>query len=235
LDRPANEDTKWTTARQPVFNAPAVVLALIAVLVVIHAGLSIAPDAWNVWFLYAFAFVPARLSDPGFPSIPGSSVWSFITYAFLHGNWMHLIFNSIWLLVFGTPVARYLGGARFLMLVAVSALAGALASLVLHWGQVVIVIGASGAVSGLLGTAIPIMFARPALGGRRPLQPMELLSNRQALLFMLVFLAITIFSGASGWTGNSFMEDGGIAWEAHLGGFIAGLVTFYLIAPRRVA
>lgn len=235
MDRPANENARVQAVHQPVFNAPAVVLVLIAILVAIHAGLSVAGQNWQVWALYAFAFIPVRLTDPNYPMIPGSQAWSFLTYAFLHGSWMHLIFNSIWLLVFGTPVARYLGTARVLLLAAISSLGGAVASLALHWGQPVIMIGASGAVSGLLGAAVPIMFAVPSTWGRRPSAPAELLTNRRALLFVLVFFAITVFSGASGWTGNSFMQDGGIAWEAHLGGFLAGLATFYLLAQRRVS
>lgn len=235
MDQKTGDGANWTPVREPVFNAPGAVLMLIGLIVAVHATLAAAGEDWRIWTIYAFAFVPSRLSDPGFPAIPGSAVWSFLTYALLHGSWMHLLFNGLWLLVFGTPAARYLGSFRFLVLAAVAAVGGALASLALYWGQTVILVGASGAVSGLLGAAIPIMYGVRAPGGQRPLSPMELLSNGRALGFMLVFFLITIFSGASGWTGQSFMEEGGIAWEAHLGGFLAGLAAFYLLAPRRVA
>ena len=233
---PAGGNANWAAARKPVFNAPAVVVILIAVLAFIHAALALAGTNWQVWFLYAFAFIPSRLVQPVFPVLPGSGLWSFLTYAFLHGSWLHLLFNCVWLLVFGTPTARYFGGARFLLLAAVAAIGGALASLALHWGETVIMIGASGAVSGLLGASVPIIYARPTgVGGRRPAALHELLTDRKALIFMVVFFIITILSGASGWTGNSFMEEGGIAWEAHIGGFVFGLATFYLLAPRRVS
>ena len=235
MDQRTGNGANWTQAREPVFNAPAVVLALIGLLVAIHAALEFAGEDWRIWTLYAFAFIPSRLTDPGFPIIPGSPVWSFVTYALLHGGWMHLLLNALWLLIFGTPVARYLGTPRFLLLSVVAAVGGAAASLALYWGQTIVLVGASGIVSGLLGAAIPIMYAKPVFSGRRPLGPRELLTNGRAMGFMLVFFLITILTGATGWTGQSFMSEGGIAWEAHLGGFLAGLATFYLLAPRRVA
>lgn len=235
MEQESDGVTDRAPARQPVFNAPGVVLALIGLLVALHAVLWVAGEDWRVWSLYALAFIPSRLADPGFPVLPGSAAWSFLTYALLHGDWLHLLFNCLWLLVFGTPAARHLGVSRFLLLSALSAIGGSLASLALHWGETVILVGASGVVSGLLGAAIPIMYGVRVPGGRRPLSPLELLFNGRALGFMLVFLVITILSGASGWTGQSFLEQASIAWEAHLGGFAAGLVGFYLLAPRRLA
>lgn len=224
----------WQAARKPVFNAPAVVLALIAALTAIHALIDYGGQSWQVESLYLFSLIPARFTDAGFPQMDGSRYWSLVSYGFLHGDWMHLLFNGLWLLIFGTPVARYLGSIRFLLLCLVATVGGGLASLALHWGEVVFVVGASGAVSGLLGAAIPIMYGRRVAGGVRPLGPGDLLTNRNALLFMAVWLAVTLFSGASGWTGNGFVEESGIAWEAHLGGFASGIAAFYALAHRAV-
>ena len=93
------------------------------------------------------------------------------------GDWMHLLFNCLWLLVFGTPVARYMGSARFLLLGLLAGVAGGLASLFLHWGEEIFVIGASGAVSGLLAAAIPLMYGHRVPGGARPLSMGEFFSN----------------------------------------------------------
>ena len=235
MSQSAHEPGNWKTgARQPVFNAPWSVVALIGVLAAIHAALEFGGQSWQSESLFLFALIPARFTAAGFPMIAGSEYWSLITYGFLHGDWMHLLFNSLWLLVFGTPVARYLGTLRFLVLSTIAAVTGALASLALHWGEVVFVVGASGAVSGLLAAAIPIMYGLRAPGGVRPLMPGELLRSRNALIFMAIWLGITLMSGASGWTGNSFVEESGIAWEAHLGGFVGGLIGFYLLARRAV-
>lgn len=217
----------------PAINAPAAVLAVIAVLVAIHVGLWLLGTDWQVWSIYALALIPARFTVAGYPMIPGSQYWSLATYMLLHGDWMHILFNSIWLLIFGTPVARYLGSAKFLAICLVSGVIGGLSSLTLHWGQEVIVVGASGAVMGLMGAALPIMYAiRLPGGGGRPLTFPELLRNRRALLFTAVLLALTLFSGGTSWTGNSFLSESSIAWEAHIGGFIGGLLAFYVLAPR---
>ncbi len=222
----------------PIIRSPPAVLAAIGFLVAIHAGLWLAGETWQIWAVHAFAFIPARFTDPDFPMIQGSQYWSLVTYALLHGDYMHLLFNCLWLLVFGTVAARRLETLRFLTLMAVSAAAGALAMLVLHWGEAAILIGASGAVSGLLGAAIPIMFApgmnfagsyKADLGHVRPLSLGQLLSNRGALTMCGVWLVVTLFSGATGWTGMSFMDEARIAWEAHLGGFLGGLAAFYAL------
>jgi membrane associated rhomboid family serine protease len=231
-----------TAAREPIFKAPGSVLALIGIFVAVHLAILLAGEDWRVWSLYAFSFIPARISgNVAFPAIYGSQVWSFITYGFLHADITHLFFNSLWLLVFGSVVARRLGSLKFLTLSALSTIAGATATLVTHWGEAAIVIGASGAVSGLMASAIPLMYGkgirlgdtyRMDISRVRPLRPLEIITNRRAFFFTLVWLAVTLYSGATGWTGNSFVGDVRIAWEAHLGGFAAGLFGFYLLDQR---
>ena len=237
------ETNAETAAHEPFFRAPKVVLVLIAGLVAVHLALQSAGADWQVWSLYALAFIPARLSGAAeFPAIWGSQAWSFLTYAFLHADMMHLFFNCLWFLVFGSVVARRLGSVRFLLLSGASAIVGAVATLATHWGEVVIVVGASGAVSGMMAAAIPLMYGaglrlgdtyRRDIATVRPLRPVEILTNRRALFFTVMWLAVTLFSGASGWTGASFVQEGRIAWEAHLGGFLAGLVAFYGLDRRK--
>jgi membrane associated rhomboid family serine protease len=230
-------------ADQPAINVPSVVLAVIAVLVAIHVGLWLLGESWQTWAIYALSFIPVRLGGgEAIPYPQGAQIWSFLTYAFLHADKYHLGSNCIWLLIFSTPVARRLGARRYLALLAGSAVAGAAAMLAVYWGQFLIVIGASAAVSATLGAAIPIIFAPGFRMGAshlvdyehlQVLRPRQLLQNSRALGFAAVFLAATLLTGASmAMTGTAFLEERNIAWEAHLGGFMAGLILFYLLDKK---
>lgn len=158
--------------------------------------------------------------------------WTALTYAFLHGSWAHVLLNSIWLATFGTPIARRCGAGRFLILSALAAIAGAVLYAVVNPMQVMPMIGASGAVSGLMAAAAWFMFApaswhwegRLTQPHERPRQvPADLLRNRSFLIFLAV------------WFGTNYLfaffqpigvADGSIAWEAHVGGFLMGLLAF---------
>ena len=213
----------------PIVNAPPVVLALIAVLFVIHLLIQIGGDNWANWALNAFALIPERFAGGARTEmIPGSQYWSLITYGFLHEGWMHLLGNSLWLLIFGTPVARKFGALRFLAIAFVSTLGGGLAMLWIYWGVRMIVVGASAAVSGLLAAAIPIVFATPGT----PLTFRKLLCDRRALIITFIFLGMMLLTGVQEIPG--FADNGRIAWEAHIGGFVAGLLSYFVINRERV-
>src|SRR5262245_22692202 len=140
-------------ARERVFNVPAVVLWLLAAMGLIHALMSLvlSVDQAND-FLVLFAFIPARydvklLSELWWVPGWGAAVWTFLTYAFIHGNLMHLSFNGVWLLAFGTPVARRFGALRFLLFFLFSAAVGAALHLAVCFGLRLPVVGALGAIS----------------------------------------------------------------------------------------
>ena len=237
---PFDQTSSSPPATQPIFNVSPVVLAVVGLLVAVHLLFWALGESWQVWSLYAFSFIPARLGGgEAVPFPQGAQIWSFLTYALLHADVYHLGSNSIWLLIFSTPLARRLGAGRYLLLLAGSAIVGAAAVWALHYGEFLIVVGASGAVSAALAAAIPVMFApgfrmgqshRVDYGRLAVLQPGQLIRNRNAVGFALVFLVITLLTGASmAMTGTAYLEERNIAWEAHLGGFIAGIVLFYLL------
>src|SRR6185295_19302766 len=95
-----------------------------------------------------------------YPGGVGAAIWSFFTYAFLHAGFNHLLFNLLWLLAFGVPVARRFGAVRFLLFFLVAAAAGAAVHLAVHFGERDVVIGASASVSGAMGAAMRFAFQR---------------------------------------------------------------------------
>src|SRR5262245_51415948 len=150
--------------RERALNVPAVVLGLLAAFVLVHVVLTLAlTSEETTQALLLFAFIPARFDPDVLPDIewPGgwaANVWTFVTYAFIHSNISHLGFNSVWLLVFATPVARRFGAARFMVFMAATAAVGAAVHLVTHFGELLPVIGASAAISGAMGGTMRFAF-----------------------------------------------------------------------------
>jgi membrane associated rhomboid family serine protease len=230
------EETPVPARGGPILNVPWPAMLLVLIFLAIHALRSLAGEDFYLWSEAVFAFVPAQLTGTWRPSLPGAQAWSFLSYAFIHGDWLHLLFNSLWLVVFGSVVARRLGPSRFFLHAAFAAVVGALATLALHWGETIFMIGASGAVSGQLAAAIPLMYGdglspstamRSDMSHIKPLGPRALLRNSRALVFIAIWFAITLLTGVTGMVTPG--ETQAIAWEAHIGGFIGGLAAFYLL------
>src|ERR1700761_4411253 len=139
--------------RQPVFRAPVVVLSLLAFLIAAHVGRSLLPAGASDDMLFRFAFIPARLapallSQHGM-AVPGALL-SLVSYMALHNDYTHLAVNSLWLFAFGPIVARRFGPVLFLFFFLICGIAAALTHLIFNWGSLEPVIGASGAISGLM-------------------------------------------------------------------------------------
>jgi membrane associated rhomboid family serine protease len=231
--------------RERIFNVPLVVVALIVVLGVVHAFLFFALTAEQTTeFLLLFAFIPARYDASVLPDIvwPGgwaADVWTFVTYALIHGDLTHLVFNAVWLLAFGSPVARRFGPLRFLAFMATTAAAGAAVHLVTHFGELLPMIGASASISGAMAAATRFAFQR---GGplalwrdgdeayRVPAAPLaSSLQDARVLAFLLVWFGVNLLFGL-GSIGMAGVEQA-IAWQAHIGGFLAGLLAFAAFDP----
>ncbi len=172
--------------REPIFDAPFVVVALAILLLAIHLGMSLLSDAAQDAVARQLAFIPGRLTIALWPSElqsvlaranespealrqaailrhfhiveDGAKIWTLLTYALLHGGWTHVGLNVVWLFAFGPPVARRLGVVRFLLIFAATTIAGAL----VHWAfnplDFTPLIGASAGDSGLMAAATRFVF-----------------------------------------------------------------------------
>lgn len=226
--------------RAPAINLPPVILWLGAGFILVHVIRRFVGEAVDEELLLTFAFIPARYAEFGstLPGGEGARLWTPFTYAFLHADFVHLLVNIVWMASFGGALARRFGSVRFLALSAVSAVAGAAAHLLTHLGDMALVIGASGAVSGMMAATARFAFAPggPLAGGRTASAfrvPAEglvaMLTNGRALAFILIWFAVNVIFGLAGPMVAGV--SGPIAWEAHVGGFAAGLLLFRLFDP----
>jgi len=234
---PSEAEPPARPPRVPVFNLPPALLFSLCLLILIYAVqvLVLSDDAVG-WLLFTFGFVPARyvipLSQQGLELF-----WTPVTYSLLHGSAQHILFNAFWLMAFGAPVVRRIGTLRFLFFWILSAAASAALHAILNWGDVSLLIGASGVISGLMGAAC--RFAFPA--DRRPmpvahlnarLSVVDALKSRTVVIFILLWLVgNALIAVGIPLVGDSDQE---IAWDAHIGGFVFGFLLFSLFdrAPR---
>lgn len=247
---------------EPVFNVPMVVTALLGIMVLIQLWRVTLSTSADEALVVRFAFVPGRLTfafDPvavirhvaaalAAPSAGtraqavwarmflqrgGTAPWTVLTYGFLHGGWTHLGLNGIWMVAFGTPVARRFGAGRFLVFMAVATVFGALAHWLCYPFDFAPVVGASAGISGLMGAAVRFMFQdEPQATQMETAPPLRLAAvfrERRALSFIVVwFVSNSLFGIGAGSLG---LSDAPVAWQAHVGGFVAGLLLFPWFDP----
>lgn len=219
---------------EPALNVPPVISGVAALLACVQAVKSFLPDEAKISFILALAFIPARYSGAA-PELPGgylTAVTSFVTYMTVHAGWVHLVVNILWMLAFGSALARRMSGPEFVAFSVLCGIAGAFTHLLFHFGDMTPVIGASAAVSGQMAGALRFFFnAQPLPGQRTPdfagapaMRLGEALSDRRMLAVAAVWIALNAYFGIS--AVNIGGEEGNIAWEAHIGGFLCGLFIF---------
>ncbi len=231
LRRPGGEvDTKR------VFNAPGIVVGIAIVTTLFFIAMVLAPER-AVRIIEMSAGVSPQRFLQGAAANGGAlnMVSPLIAHMFVHAGLLHLGLNMVWLLAFGAPVARRMGADRalqssaafasasmFLTLYLLSGIVGALTYIVLHANEWSILVGASGGVSGLLGALVRFAFNRSTLFGPERAKLSSLLSQpviTWSAVIVLMNVAIGVFGGALAGGAN-------IAWEAHLGGYFFGLLTY---------
>lgn len=256
--------------REPLFNVPVVIVALISLMTLIHLWRETLGDEADFRLIAAFAFVPARLTAQfdtasvfaALVELAGQGAngasdanamhfllgggelkpWTFLTYAGLHADFAHIGLNCLWLLAFGSALARRFGPARFLGFFTMTAVAGAFAHWMVHPVGLAPVIGASAAVSGAMAGAVRFAFqpggplARRSPGSGMFAEPpalplLQVFTNPRVWPFVAVWFTVNLVTGIGAIPLG--LSESGIAWEAHIGGFVAGLVLFDLFDPVR--
>jgi membrane associated rhomboid family serine protease len=211
-----------------------VLLIILNVLVFLYE-LSLSPRAGN-HLIFEFGLIPARfgvLIDPTHHAHAtlGAAVIPVLTSMFLHAGWMHLLGNMLFLWVFGGSVEDRMGHFAYLVFYLVCGLGAGAVHTAFNWGSTVPTIGASGAISGVLGAYI-ILFPRSRILTLVPLLILFFFWRIPAMLMLGYWFVLQFVSGLSALGGAN---QGGIAVWAHVGGFVLGALIVLILGLRRPA
>jgi membrane associated rhomboid family serine protease len=208
------------SGRPPAINAPASVLILIAILVLVHAARMLLP-AVDAVVTHTMVLIPAAYTDPTATLI--DKLVPPLGHIFVHASWVHLGVNSVWLLAFGPAAARRFGTAGFYLFFLICGLAGAAGFVLWNWGQYEGAIGASGAISGVMAGSFRMLpgFGAPRAAPTGVSAPLAPVFSGPIIQFAIVWLVLNIVSAY--FLIGAFGEVHAVAWEAHMGGFLAGL------------
>lgn len=186
-------------------TVPPVAIRLLVALAIVQGIRSILPPQFDGYVIYFFGFDPFRGGsfDP---------VWLYgaVTSVFVHGSWWHLLANATWIFVLSPQIAPHFTPWRFVVFFVLTGAFGALAHMGINWGQSQFLVGASGSVFGMLGAGAYVL-----IRGRDGLSPP---TWRDVGQYILVMMIVNL--------GYAMLSGGGISWEAHAGGFFAGLLLF---------
>ena len=201
-------------AGERAINLPPAVLWLIGINVAVHLLRMLLTEEADTNLILSFGLVPAAYTGGSQDLL--SQVAAPITYQFLHGGWMHLIINMVTLAAFGAPVERLLGVRRFILFYLSAGIVAAFVQVLLFPDSTDPVIGASGAISGVFGGVLMLMRYVGSLPSLLPVAG--------------IWIALNVFFGIFGGAPGSGGEQ--IAWAAHIGGFVYGLLAIRFFAPR---
>jgi membrane associated rhomboid family serine protease len=179
--------------------------------------LSFGVDAFSAIF-YAYGFIPAV-----FFQNPAAEFYTILTSMFIHGSFSHLLSNIWFLWVFGPAIEGRIGSGRFVLLYLLAGIAAALLQGFSLPESIIPMVGASGAISGILGGYL-VLFPRA-----------RVLTVIPPLIFFFFWMPAPIYLGL--WIimqiAYAFYEIPGVAWWAHIGGFVLGLVVILFMRPKR--
>jgi membrane associated rhomboid family serine protease len=225
----------------PTVRTPVVTLGLIAVNALVWL-LEVSQGSQMGLFVARWGAVPYELTHgvdlvgvvdgSGIVHAPSPTpVWiTAVSSMFLHGSWMHVIFNMLYLWIFGNNVEDFLGRGRFLLFYLGTGLGGLFGHLLFHASSTVPVVGASGAISGVMGAYI-VLFPRARVTCLVFLLFFVTFIELPALFIIGIWVAMQVFSGLGS---LSMGEAAGVAYWAHIGGFVAGWAALRFWLARDV-
>ncbi|PPR12362.1 MAG: hypothetical protein CFH41_00399 [Alphaproteobacteria bacterium MarineAlpha11_Bin1] len=185
-----------------------VTLRILIVLSAVQLVRTVLPPDLDAYLIYFLGFNPFRAGhfDP---------VWIYgaVTSVFIHGGWSHLLVNSMWVIIISPQILPHMSQKRFFAFFVATGVCGSLVHSALNWGASDVLVGASGAAFGLLGAGGYVLL-RGRDGFSKP-------SGKDILQYSLLMMIVNV--------GYALLGGGNISWEAHTGGFFAGMALFPLL------
>lgn len=219
---PLRDSTR--SRRFPIIN-----LALIALNFLVFIKELSLPQQELTQIFYIFGVIPAKVQEQAFSDTSFLSLFlPFITAMFLHGNWLHILGNMLYLWVFGDNIEDRLGHIPYLFFYLFVGIIGSIAHIITNPGSQVPIIGASGAIAGVLG-AYFLSFPRARILTLVPILFFITIIEVPAIVFLLFWFVIQLINGIS----STGLAANPVAWWAHIGGFIAGAALIKLVPPRK--
>jgi membrane associated rhomboid family serine protease len=203
-----------------VYSRATITLVLIALNVLVFLYENMLPSWALDIFIARYGIVPDRLH-----------ISSLLTSMFLHGGWLHLIGNMWFLWIFGRNIEDLIGHSRFLAFYILCGLAAAVVHVFFNPFSRVPTVGASGAIAGVMGAYL-IKFPRARITTLVPIFIFLTTVELPAVFLLLYWFAIQFVSGV-GSIGYSQVSSGGVAWFAHVGGFLAGMLLVRIFPERQ--
>lgn len=210
------------------------VLLIIVNFVVFFHQISLPPHAADA-FIRLYGLVPNRiqLALAGRHYTLAQAFVPLLTCMFLHGGWLHIIGNMWFLWIFGGNVEDRMGSAAYLAFYMICGIGSGISQVAFSWGSVTPSIGASGAIAGVLGAYL-VYFPTSRILSLVPLLVIWFMARIPAWIFIGLWFIVEFLSGLGSLATAS---SGGIAWWAHVGGFLLGAVLAkpFAVSPRRTA
>jgi membrane associated rhomboid family serine protease len=204
-----------------VYSTPAVVISLIAAnLLIFLYEASMSPYGLEV-FIQRHGLVPDHLRYA-----------TLLTSMFLHGGWLHVLGNMWFLWVYGRNLEDLMGPAKFFAFYMVCGLAAAVVHVFFNPYSTAPTVGASGAIAGVMGGYL-VKFPRARIITLVPIFVFFTTLEIPAALLLIYWFLIQAFSGWGSIRDPMMSQQGGVAWFAHVGGFVAGILLVNLMAPHQ--
>ncbi|HDQ72876.1 MAG TPA: rhomboid family intramembrane serine protease [Chloroflexi bacterium] len=213
------------TRRFPVVNTAIIAINVLVFLFEFLIEIALGPEALNS-LIRTWGLVPAHLLRVG-----GPINWlSIFTSMFMHGGWWHLISNMLALYIFGDNIEDRLGPVRYVFFYLFGGLAASAAHVIVHSNSTLPTVGASGAIAGVLGAYL-VLYPQARVVTLLPIFYFIRIVELPALIYLGFWFISQLFNGLFALTDASALQSGGVAWWAHIGGFVFGLAIIKLIAP----